>query len=123
MQYEYQTLSSTDTKMKPLLLIAVAIAALLLVLLPTAFADTAAPVKSASDSLTVTAGLVAAAPVADTAKAPEPASDPFSYGDFTWINGNDRRHSALLDSKYVTGRFLLDANYTASNRHPIDHTV
>lgn len=29
----------------------------------------------------------------------------------------------LLDSKYFTGEFLLDANYTASNRHPIDHTV
>jgi hypothetical protein len=53
----------------------------------------------------------------------QPASEPFAFGDFTWVNGNDRRHTALLDSKYFTGEFLLDANYTASNRHPIDHTV
>ena len=50
-------------------------------------------------------------------------SEPFAWGDFTWLNGNDRRHTVLIDSKYFTGEFLLDANYTASNRHPIDHTV
>jgi hypothetical protein len=53
---------------------------------------------------------------------PAPA-DPFAFGDFTWLNGNDRQHTALLDSKYFTGEFLLDVNYTASNQHPIDHTV
>lgn len=51
------------------------------------------------------------------------SAEPFAWGDFTWLNGNDRRHTALLDSKYFTGEFLLDANYTASNHHPIDHTV
>src|SRR5579871_5627902 len=50
-------------------------------------------------------------------------ADPFAFGDFTWLNGNDRQHTALLDSKYFTGEFLLDMNYTASNQHPIDHTV
>jgi len=50
-------------------------------------------------------------------------SEPFAWGDFTWLNGNDRRHSPLLESKYFTGRFLLDVNYTASNQHPIDQTV
>jgi hypothetical protein len=60
---------------------------------------------------------------ADTVAAAQPVPDPFTWGDFTWINGNDRRHTALLDSKVVTWRFLLDANYTASNQHPIDHVV
>ncbi|HYM20358.1 MAG TPA: outer membrane beta-barrel protein [Candidatus Kapabacteria bacterium] len=55
--------------------------------------------------------------------AQDSVGEPFAWGDFTWINGNDRRHTALLDSKYVTGRVLVDANYTASNQHPIDHTV
>jgi hypothetical protein len=50
-------------------------------------------------------------------------SDPFAFGDFTWLNGNDRRHRDLLDSKYFTGRILLDANATYSNQNPIDHTV
>ncbi len=62
---------------------------------------------------------VAPQSVSDTVKP----VDPFAFGDFTWLNGNDRRHTALLDSKYFTGEFLLDVNYTASNQHPIDHTV
>ena len=53
----------------------------------------------------------------------EPATEPFTWADFTWLNGNDRRHTQPLDSKYFTGEFLLDANYTASGNHPIDHTV
>jgi len=50
-------------------------------------------------------------------------SEPFAFGDFTWLNGNDRRHTALLDSKYITGSVLLDVNYTYSFHHPIDNTV
>ena len=55
--------------------------------------------------------------VKDTVKT---KPEPFAFGDFTWLNGNDRRHKALLDTKYFTGRFLLDFNYTASNNNPID---
>jgi len=58
----------------------------------------------------------------DTSKS-QAAAEPFAFGDFSWMNGNDRQHTALLDSKYFTGEVLLDANYTASNQHPIDHTV
>jgi hypothetical protein len=68
--------------------------------------------KQASDTATVAGDTISA-----------PASEPFAWGDFTWLNGNDRRHTALLDSKYFTGEFLLDANYTASNHSPTDHTV
>ena len=57
----------------------------------------------------------------DTIK--QPPSDPFSYGDFSWLNGNNRQKSALLDSKYFTGSMTVDVNYTQSNRHPIDNTV
>ena len=60
---------------------------------------------------------------AAVSQAGQSSGEPFAWGDFTWLNGNDRRHTVLLDSKYFTGEFLLDANYTASNRHPIDHTV
>ncbi len=73
--------------------------------------------------------LVALVPGSSSAQDPTLADrsagngEPFAWGDFTWLNGNDRRHAVLLDSKYFTGAFLLDANYTASNRHPVDHTV
>ncbi|MCE1166057.1 MAG: porin [Bacteroidetes bacterium] len=51
------------------------------------------------------------------------SKEPFAFGDFTWLNGNDRRHSLLLDTKYFTGSFMLDMNYTLSNHHPVDNTV
>lgn len=52
----------------------------------------------------------------------DPHSTPFT-GDYTWLNGNDRRHTDILDSKYFTPRIYLDVNYTQSNRHPNDNTV
>src|ERR1700730_4701119 len=54
--------------------------------------------------------------------APTP-DEPFAWGDFTWLNGNNRQHAALLDSKYFTGSFLTDVNYVWDFAHPIDHTI
>lgn len=47
-----------------------------------------------------------AAPAAPAATTPAPAStgpaEPFAFGDFTWLNGNNRQHKALLDSQYFS---------------------
>ena len=48
---------------------------------------------------------------------------PFEGQDQTWQNGSDRRDSAVLTSKYVTGIILVDANATYSGANPIDHTI
>jgi hypothetical protein len=58
-----------------------------------------------------------------TVSEKETKPEPFAFGDFSWLNGNDRRHNILLDTKYFTGSFMLDMNYTYSNHHPIDNTV
>lgn len=52
----------------------------------------------------------------------ERSTEPFAWGDFTWVQGNNRQKSPLLDSKYFTGSFTLDANYNYSFNRPIDHT-
>jgi hypothetical protein len=52
----------------------------------------------------------------------ESSGEPFAWGDFTWLNGNNRQQSALLDSKYFTGTFVTDVNYNYSFNNPIDHT-
>ncbi len=70
----------------------------------------------------------ASPPAAEPAPAPAPpaeekATDPFAFGDFTWLNGSNRQTKALLDSPMFTGSFLLDVNYTASANNPIDNTV
>src|SRR5262245_18604073 len=48
--------------------------------------------------------------------------EPFAWGDFTWVQGNNRQHGSLLDSKYFTGSITIDMNYNYSFNHPIDHT-
>ena len=55
--------------------------------------------------------------------SPAKASEPFAFGDFTWLNGNSRQSKSLLDSKYFTGSFVLDVNYTIADVTPRDHTV
>jgi hypothetical protein len=56
--------------------------------------------------------------------ATEPrAAEPFAFGDFTWLNGNNRQKSALLDSPYFTGTALVDIGYTYSFNRPIDDTI
>jgi len=53
-----------------------------------------------------------------------PATEPFAFGDFTWLNGNSRKTTPpLIDSKYFTSDVTFDFNYTGSFNHPIDNTV
>jgi hypothetical protein len=51
------------------------------------------------------------------------AKVPFDGMDMTWQNGNDRRTTNALQTKYFTGSVMLDANYTHSFNDPIDNTV
>jgi hypothetical protein len=53
----------------------------------------------------------------------EKPAEPFAFGDFTWLNGANRQHKAVLDTPYFTPEFLIDVNYTASQNMPIDNTV
>jgi hypothetical protein len=66
---------------------------------------------------------LAAAESSPAAPVEAPASEPFAFGDFTWLNGNNRQKTALLDTKYFTPSLLIDFNYTASRNNPIDNTV
>ena len=52
-----------------------------------------------------------------------PATAPFAFGDFTWLNGNSRQESSVLDSKYFTGEFRADISYIYDFNQPSDHTL
>ena len=57
-------------------------------------------------------------------EATTPASEPFAFGDFSWLNGTNRKTSPpAFDSKYFTGDVTFDLNYTHSYNSPIDNTV
>src|SRR5579863_8530316 len=62
---------------------------------------------------------------ADTLKKADPAPepDPLGYADFSWVNGQNRQTSKLLDNQYFTGDFTFDMNYTRSNNNPNDDVV
>ena len=78
-------------------------------------------------SLCVT-GLVSLVPAVVSAQAPAhadsaPAKAPFAFASVTWLQGNPRQDSSVLDTKYFTGEFRLDASYIGSFNHPSDHTL
>jgi len=52
--------------------------------------------------------------------APE---EPFSYADWTWLNGTARNHDTPLNTKYFTPEFRVDANYMEDYNQPVDHTM
>jgi hypothetical protein len=59
----------------------------------------------------------------DSDRDPDTGKVAFSGYDLTWQNGNDRRDHAVLQTKYFTGSFMFDGNYTYSFNNPIDNTV
>jgi hypothetical protein len=58
--------------------------------------------------------------VRDTVPA---ANEPFAFADFTWLNGTTRQTRSILDTKYFTGEFRLDASFIYSFNHPRDHAL
>ena len=65
------------------------------------------------------------APGAAIAAKPTPASssEPFAWGDFTWLNGGSRQTTHLIDSQYFTPQLDVDSNFTYSLNNPIDNTI
>jgi hypothetical protein len=52
-----------------------------------------------------------------------PASDPFAFADFTWLNGNPRTKEIPLDTKFFTPEIRSDVDYIYDFRHPKDDTI
>jgi Putative beta-barrel porin-2, OmpL-like. bbp2 len=54
-------------------------------------------------------------------KAEKPA--PFSFADFTWLNGNARTKEIPLDTKFFTPEIRADVDYIVDFNHPKDDTI
>ncbi|HEX7024578.1 MAG TPA: outer membrane beta-barrel protein [Gemmatimonadales bacterium] len=67
--------------------------------------------------------LVSAGPPGASAIAAQARGAPFGFADFTWLNGNSRQKRAVLESKYFTGEFRVDATYILDFNRPVDHTL
>ena len=70
---------------------------------------------------------VVASPPSLTSKATPPvqpkAAEPFSFADFTWLNGNSRTSESPIDTKVFTGEFRVDVSEINDFNHPRDNTL
>jgi hypothetical protein len=59
-----------------------------------------------------------------TAASEKPGKpEPFSFADFTWLNGNSRIKEVPFDTKFFTPEIRSDVNYTHSFNDPQDDTI
>jgi Putative beta-barrel porin-2, OmpL-like. bbp2 len=59
-----------------------------------------------------------------TVPAGKPAKEePFSFADFTWLNGNARTKTVPLDTKFFTPEIRADVDYIYDFNHPKDDTI
>jgi hypothetical protein len=86
---------------------------------PAAAAPAAAPAGQApTDSST------SAAPAPKTfAPQTQTKADPFSYADYTWLNGTSRNEDTPLATKYFTPEVRFDTNYIEDYNQPKDHSM
>lgn len=55
--------------------------------------------------------------------AKTPASEPFAFADFTWLNGNARTKESPMDTKFFTPEIRADVDYIHDFNHPKDDTI
>ena len=90
---------------------------------PAAPAPAPAPAAAAPAAAAPAAPAAAAPATPAAAPAEPPASVPFAFADFTWLNGNARTKDSPLDTKAFTGEFRVDTSYIFHLAHPADHTL
>jgi hypothetical protein len=79
------------------------------------------PACLAAQSASDTSARKQAAP-ADTTK-PAPPAEPFAFGDWAWMNGNNRQSKSVLETPYFTPTVMMDVYYAYNFNRPIDNTV
>ena len=91
-------------------------------------ANSAAVTASASPSpsplLAPTSSAPAPAAIAEVGKPPAPKkAEPFSFADFTWLNGNSRTKDTPYATSFFTPEIRADVDYNYSFNHPKDDTI
>ena len=64
----------------------------------------------------------AVAQPAGSSDKPKPA-EPFSFADFTWLNGTPRTKTPAFDTKFFTPEIRTDVDYIYDFNHPADNTI
>ena len=82
--------------------------------------------NSSSSNATHEAMLVQEQPASGESKgkpSQAPASEPFAFADWTWLNGNPRTREPAFDSKFFTPEIRTDVAFHYDFNHPKDDTI
>ncbi|MGC2184396.1 MAG: outer membrane beta-barrel protein [Terriglobales bacterium] len=74
---------------------------------------------SAAPAATIQAG----AEQPSAAESKPAKAEPFSFADWTWLNGNPRTKEPAFDSKFFTPEVRVDVAYHYDFNHPKDDTI
>jgi hypothetical protein len=83
--------------------------------------EQSAKVATASSGASASSYAGSAAPAPVGGKPPK--REPFSFADFTWLNGNPRIKDVPFDTKFFTPEVRVDAGYVYDFNHPQDDTI
>src|SRR4029077_8369893 len=61
-------------------------------------------------------------PQAASGQTPQKA-EPFTFADWTWLNGTPRTKTPAFDSKFFTPEIRADVDYIYDFHHPKDDTI
>ena len=93
---------------------------------PTSDGDTAAPAHSVEDhspsAYIPQAGVSSESSLVDPQKKNQ-KPEPFSFADFTWLNGTNRVKDVPFDTKFFTPEIRTDVTYVYNFAHPKDDTI
>jgi hypothetical protein len=72
----------------------------------------------------VSVASISTAPGTQEKPSTKPAkAEPFSFADFTWLNGNARTKELAMDTKFFTPEIRADVDYVYDFAHPKDDTI
>jgi len=87
---------------------------------------TRTPTSAASDSLSNERAAVGGPQATEKGRsgaAKTPATEPFSFADFTWLNGNARTKDTPYATSFFTPEIRADVDYNYDFNHPKDDTI
>ncbi len=64
-----------------------------------------------------------ASPPQTIVAADQTKAEPFTFADFSWLNGNSRQKDYPLSTKYFTPEIRVDVDYVEDFNHPKDDTI
>lgn len=83
----------------------------------------ASPAVAASAPSVQPSASSAQPPVSPSLPASPTQAEPFSFADWSWLNGNAREKDTPLDTKLFTPEFRADVSYIYDFHHPADDTL